>query len=117
MSRSASTILGGMMTGVGRKAATEYSFFAAVPIMLIATGYELFNLIRHSKFHMEGHVLTFVIGFVVSFIFAWIAVKAFIHIVSRHTLIPFAWYRLIVGATVFSVFAYYWYHGIAWAIQ
>jgi undecaprenyl-diphosphatase len=114
MSRSASTILGGMMSGVDRKTATEYSFFAAVPIMIAATCFECFK--KRAYFH-GAHVVTFAIGFIVSFIFAWIAVKVFIRIVSHHSLVPFAWYRLAVAATVFGVLAYYWHQGIQWVIQ
>jgi undecaprenyl-diphosphatase len=98
ISRSASTILGGMMTGVERKTATEYSFFAAVPIMIAATLYELY---KSRQLLDAAHAQTLAIGFVVSFIFAWLAVKTFIHFLSRHTLIPFAWYRLAVAGAVF----------------
>jgi len=97
MSRSASTILGGMIAGVDRKAATEYSFFAAVPIMIAATCYEFYKsyaILEQARFEILA------IGFVVSFISAWIAVKTFIHFLGRHTLAPFAWYRLVVGGVV-----------------
>lgn len=97
MSRSASTILGGMIVGVDRKAATEYSFFAAVPIMIAATLYELYK--SYSLFE-AAHLQMLAIGFIVSFISAWVAVKTFIHFLGRHTLVPFAWYRLIVGGVV-----------------
>jgi undecaprenyl-diphosphatase len=97
MSRSASTILGGMMLGVERTAATEYSFFAAVPLMIAATLYDFYK--KRGLFHAEQlQMLT--IGFIVSFIVAWIAVKFFMHFLSRHTLVPFGWYRLIVAAAV-----------------
>lgn len=97
MSRSGSTILGGMMSGVERKTATEYSFLAAVPIMLAATGYKFIQ-----KYHdlNLAQLKLIAIGFVVSFVAAWIAVKLFIHFVSRHTLIPFGVYRLLVAAAV-----------------
>jgi undecaprenyl-diphosphatase len=97
MSRSASTILGGMMSGLDRKTATEYSFFAAVPIMIAATLYKLIKVyptITAARFEILA------IGFVVSFIFAWLAVKLFISFLARHTLAPFGWYRLIVAGLV-----------------
>jgi undecaprenyl-diphosphatase len=102
MSRAASTILGGMISGVERKTATEYSFFAAVPIMIAATIFEL-----HTSYaHLAGHFQLVAIGFVVSFIFAWLAVKSFIHFLSRHTLIPFGWYRLaLAGVVLWFAFA------------
>ena len=97
MSRSASTIIGGMMVGVERKTATEYSFFAAVPIMIAATIYEFYK--NYAIFHV-AQLQILAVGFVVSFIFAWLAVKFFIHFLSRHTLAPFGWYRLALAAVV-----------------
>jgi undecaprenyl-diphosphatase len=97
MSRAASTILGGMISGVERKTATEYSFFAAVPIMIAATVFKLYK----SYAILNGHFQMLAIGFVVSFIVAWLAVKGFIWFLSRHTLVPFAWYRLALAAVVF----------------
>jgi undecaprenyl-diphosphatase len=103
MSRSAATICGGMMVGVERKTATEYSFFAAVPIMIAATCYEFYK-----SYHLlsAAHLGMFAIGFVVSFFSAWVAVRSFIGFLSRHTLAPFGWYRLIVAA-VFSWWAFF----------
>jgi len=97
MSRAASTILGGMISGLERKTATEYSFFAAVPIMIAAT---IFELYKSYKFLSAENFGMIAIGFVVSFIFAWLAVKFFIHFLSRHTLVPFGWYRLILAGLV-----------------
>jgi undecaprenyl-diphosphatase len=97
MSRAASTILGGMISGVERKTATEYSFFAAVPIMIAATVFE----IRKDYNHLAGHFEVVAVGFVVSFIVAWLAVKGFVWFLGRHTLTPFGWYRLVVAAVVF----------------
>ncbi len=96
MSRATSTILGGMMSGVERKTATEYSFFAAVPIMIAATVFEL----HKSYTILAGHFQMLTIGFVVSFMVAWLAVKGFIWFLGRHTLVPFGWYRLVVAGVV-----------------
>lgn len=103
MSRSASTIMGGMMVGVERRTATEYSFFAAVPIMCAATLYEFYK--NFASFHAE-QLQMLAVGFVVSFICAWLAVKFFIHFLSRHTLVPFAWYRLALAAAVLGLLFY-----------
>jgi undecaprenyl-diphosphatase len=97
MSRAASTILGGMICGVERKTATEYSFFAAVPIMIAAT---LYKLIKIYPLLTPDRFTILAIGFVISFIFAWLAVKFFIYFLSRHTLTPFAWYRLVLAGLV-----------------
>jgi undecaprenyl-diphosphatase len=106
MSRAASTILGGMISGVERKTATEYSFFAAVPIMILATVYELHKSYRD----LTGHIQVLAIGFVVSFVVAWLAVKGFVWFISRHTLVPFGWYRLCLAAVVFWAA---WKYGLA----
>lgn len=97
MSRSSSTILGAMMLGVERKTATEFSFFAAVPLLTAATFYELF---KSRGVLTAEHVPVFAIGFGVSFLAAWAAVKFFVRFLSRHTLEPFGWYRLAVSAVV-----------------
>lgn len=101
MSRSASTILGGMILGVERKTATYYSFFAAVPIMIAATGYELLKIAPT----LDGSRLGILaVGFLVSFLSAWAAVRLLVQFLSRHTLAPFGWYRLAVAA-VFGLLA------------
>ncbi|HMP74083.1 MAG TPA: undecaprenyl-diphosphate phosphatase [Kiritimatiellia bacterium] len=100
MSRSASTILGGMLLGLNRRAATEYSFFAAVPMMVAATVYDLYK--SWGTFDAQGWWVLGV-GFVMAFLSALVAVKAFVQFISRHTFVPFAWYRLGVAAVVFYV--------------
>jgi len=97
MSRSASTILGGMISGVERKTATEYSFFAAVPVMIAATGFKMVK----SRDALADHLPVLAVGFIVSFIVAWLAVKGFVWFLGRHTLVPFGWYRLALAGAVF----------------
>lgn len=100
-SRSASTIMGGMLLGARRQVAAEYSFIAAVPIMFAATGYDFLK--NYKLFNADD--LTFLaIGFVVSFLAAWVAVKVFIQLLKRWTLQPFASYRFVVAALVLLVF-------------
>ncbi len=97
-SRSAATIMGGMVLGARRKLAAEYSFIAAVPIMIAATGFDLVS----SWGGMDiSDFYTLAIGFIVSFISAWIAVKGFISLLGRITLRPFAWYRLAIAPAVY----------------
>jgi len=100
MSRASSTILGGMMVGVQRKTATEYSFYAAVPIMIAATGYEL---LKSTAAFDAMRIGVLAVGFAVSFLSAWAAVKLFLRFVGRHTLVPFGWYRLALAVVVFCV--------------
>jgi undecaprenyl-diphosphatase len=95
MSRSACTILGAMLLGLRRRAATEYSFFAAVPVMLAACSYDLYA----SRDILRADMIPFfATGFITAFVSALAAVKFFIHFVSRHTFTPFAWYRLALAA-------------------
>jgi len=99
-SRSAATIMGGMILGGQRKMAAEYSFVTAVPIMFAATGYDLY---KSWSFLSVEDVPFFAVGFVVSFISAWLAVKGFIHLLGKVTLRPFAWYRIVLALIVFFV--------------
>lgn len=97
-SRSASTIMGGMLLGLDRKTAAEYSFIAAVPVMVGATLFEMLD-----SFHLltGEYMVFFAVGFIVSFISAWFAVKAFIALLGKITLRPFAIYRLILAVAVY----------------
>ncbi len=97
-SRSAATIIGGMFLGASRKTAAEYSFIAAVPIMIAATGYEI--LTNRHLFSMDD-VAFFAVGMAGSFFFALLAVKVFIMLLGRMTLRPFAVYRLVLAPLVY----------------
>lgn len=96
-SRSASTIMGGMLLGAKRTVAAEYSFIAAVPIMFAATGYDF---LKNYELFESGDLIFLLIGFVVSFIAAWLAIKGFIVLLGRLTLRPFAVYRLALAALI-----------------
>lgn len=95
MSRSASTIMGGMIAGLSVKAAAEFSFFLAMPTMVAASGYSLlkgFSGMTGEQWQALG------IGFVVSFVVALLAVDKFLSYLQRNALKPFAYYRIAVGA-------------------
>ncbi len=94
MSRSSSTILGGMMLGVERKTAAEYSFFAAVPLLSAAALYDLY---KSRSLLSAADLPWFAIGLVVSYLLAWFSVRFLIGFLGRHTLAPFGWYRLVVA--------------------
>ena len=100
-SRSGATIMGGMMFGLSRQVATEFSFFLSVPIMFAATGYQL---AKYRDLLTATDLAPFVVGFVVSFVFALIAVKALIRYVASHDFNAFAWYRIALGAVVLWYF-------------
>lgn len=96
-SRSAATIMGGMLCGADRKLAAEYSFLAAVPIMCAATGYKL---LKTWRLYATDDLLFLGVGFVVAFVSAWAAVTFFISLLQRFTLRPFAFYRLALAPLV-----------------
>jgi undecaprenyl-diphosphatase len=96
-SRAAATIVGGMLLGLNRKSAAEFSFLIAVPVLFAATGYELIKLRNQLAFEDS---LLLGVGFIVSFVVALITVKGFVSFLEHGKLTPFAWYR-IVAAPVF----------------
>ncbi|SBW11085.1 Undecaprenyl-diphosphatase [uncultured delta proteobacterium] len=97
-SRSASTIMGGMLAGARRDVAAEYSFIAAVPIMFAATSFDLYMSFDILK---AGDIPFFLLGMAVSLIVALLAIKIFMGLVGRISLRPFAWYRLALAPLVF----------------
>lgn len=96
-SRAAATMVGGMLLGLDRKSAAEFSFLIAVPVMFAATGYELITLRDQMS---AADTVQLAVGFVVSFFVALLAVKGLVSFLQRGKLTPFAWYR-IVAAPIF----------------
>jgi undecaprenyl-diphosphatase len=96
-SRSGATIMGGLIFGLNRKTATEFSFFLAIPTMFAATAYELY---KNWALLRADDLPVFVVGFVASFLAAMWAVKSFIKFISNHTFVVFAWYRIAFGLIV-----------------
>lgn len=93
-SRSAATIVGGMLLGLDRRSAAEFSFLIAVPVLLAAECYELIKI--RALFSTQD-LTQFAIGFLVSFVVALLTVKGFIRYLGRWNLVPFAWYRIVVA--------------------
>lgn len=100
-SRSGATISGGMLMGVSRYAASEFSFLLAVPMMMGATALDLY---KSWKFLSASDIPMFAVGFVTAFIVALVAIKTFLQLIKRISFIPFAIYRFIVAAAVYVVF-------------
>ena len=100
MSRSGSTIIGGLLAGLDRKVATEYSFFLALPTIIAATLYETWK--ARGTF-TEQDFLALALGMVISFLVAWAVIAAFLTYVQRHTLRAFAYYRIMLGVLVMLV--------------
>jgi undecaprenyl-diphosphatase len=93
-SRSGATIMGGYALGLSRTAATEFSFFLAIPVMFAAT---LFDLLKSWGSLAGTDLPFFAVGFIVSFLSALVVVKAFLTYVSSHSFAVFAWYRIAFG--------------------
>jgi undecaprenyl-diphosphatase len=94
--------MGGMLFGLSRAVATEFSFFLAIPVMFAATGYEM---VKNRALLSAGDLETIAVGFVVSFVFALVAVKALIRYVASHDFRAFAWYRIALGIAVLAYFS------------
>lgn len=100
-SRSAATIMGGMVGGLSREAAAEFSFFLAIPIMCAACGFSMLKyVLKHPSITLQ-QVLLIVIGTLVSFLVAWAVIKWFMAYVRRKTFTPFALYRIVLAIIVF----------------
>ena len=95
VSRSASTIVGGMFLGVSRRVAAEFSFFAAIPVLAGASALDLF---KHRSLLTADHLPLFAIGLIVSFVVAIVSVRWFVRFISTHTMVGFGVYRIIAGA-------------------
>ncbi len=102
VSRSMSTIVGGMTRGLSRKNAAEFSFFLAVPTMAAATGWKVFKLITsETGFELlKDNIGILILGNVVAFIVALLAIKFFIGFVTKYGFKVFGWYRIIVGGII-----------------
>jgi undecaprenyl-diphosphatase len=106
VSRSGATIMGGYWLGLSRAAATEFSFFLAIPVMIAATTYDL---LANLDVLTSEDIPIFVMGFVVSFVSALVVVRLFLSFVSRSTFVPFALYRIVFGAALLL-----WYRAHPW---
>lgn len=102
-SRSAATIIGGWMMGLSSVAAAEFSFFLAIPTMIIATG---FSLLKSGSTLTLPEVMALIVGFVISFVVALVVVAKFIEFLKTKTMKGFAIYRIIVGILILA-FAYF----------
>lgn len=98
MSRSASTIIGGWISGLSTVAATEFSFFLAIPIMVGASG---LKLVKYGSAFSKGEVIILVIGFIVAFLSALVCVERFVEYLKKKPMKNFAYYRLILAAVLF----------------
>jgi undecaprenyl-diphosphatase len=102
ISRSGATIIGGLLAGMDRRVATEYSFFLALPTMIIATTYKIFKSMTQMT---QTDLFALALGLLVSFVVAWIVIAAFLAFVKHHSLRAFAYYRIVLGIIVLMIFS------------
>lgn len=98
-SRSGATIIGGLFFGLSRRAATEFSFFLAIPTLTAAALYDLY---KHRALLDSGDAGVFAVGFIAAFISALVAVRGLIRYVSDHDFTVFAWYRIVFGLLILA---------------
>ena len=104
VSRSMATIVGGMSQRLTRKAAAEFSFFLAVPTMLAATVYKVYDLVKDGGVEIiTDNLSTLLIGNAVAFIVALLAIKFFIGFVTKYGFRAFGWYRILVGGLILGL--------------
>ncbi len=93
-SRAGATIMGAMFFGTSRQAATEFSFFLAIPTMFAATFYDVY---KHWQLLHLNDLATFAVGFAAAFVSAFFAVRALLRYIAQHSFTAFAWYRIVFG--------------------
>src|SRR6266849_4953067 len=108
-SRSGATIIGGMLFGLSRKAATEFSFFLAVPTLIAAGGYDL---LKHRALFSAQDLAPLGVGLVVAFASAFVLIRWLIRYVATHDFRPFAWYRVVFGIAVLLTAYFGW---VSWS--
>jgi undecaprenyl-diphosphatase len=104
-SRSGATIIGGLFFGLSRRAATEFSFFLAIPTLIVATVYQLWK--ERALLSMDD-VGMWAVGFVAAFVSAFLCVRWLLRYISSHDFTPFAWYRIAFGIVVLATAHYGW---------
>jgi len=98
-SRSGATIVGGMLFGLSRRVATEFSFFLAVPTLMAAGAYDLY---KHRALFSMADTPVFAVGLVVSFVSAFVVIRWLVRYVATHDFTAFAWYRIVFGVVVLA---------------
>nr|WP_203525726.1 undecaprenyl-diphosphate phosphatase [Crenobacter caeni] len=109
-SRSGATIIGGMLFGLDRKVATEFSFFLAVPTMFAATFYDVY---KNWALFSAADIPVFAVGLVSAFVSAFVVVRWLVRFVSGHTFNAFAWYRIAFGLIILATWQFGW---VSWSM-
>lgn len=107
-SRSGATIIGGMLLGLSRQTATEFSFFLAMPTLIGAGAYSLF---KHRALLGVQDIPMFLVGLVFAFLSAWVCVRWLLRYIAQHSFVPFAYYRIVFGLVVLAT---WWTGTVDW---
>jgi undecaprenyl-diphosphatase len=110
VSRSGATIIGAMWLGFNRKAATEFSFFLAIPMLFGAAAYDLY---KNHALLTTADIPMFAVGLVVSYLSAWVCVKWLLRFVADHSFVVFAWYRIAFGGLILLTAVFGWVDWVA----
>lgn len=104
-SRSGSTIIGGMLFGLSRQVATDFSFFLGIPILVGAGGYSLY---KERALLSAADVPMFAVGLLFAFLSAWVCIRWLLRYVASHSFVPFAWYRIAFGVLILLTAHFGW---------
>jgi undecaprenyl-diphosphatase len=108
-SRSGATIIGGMLLGLSRKAATDFSFYLAIPTLI---GAGVYSLYKERALLSAADIPLFAVGLLLSFVSAWLCVRWLLKYIATHSFVPFAWYRIAFGIVVLATA---WSGLVVWA--
>ncbi len=101
-SRAGSTIAGDLIIRISRKAAAEFSFLLAIPVMGAVTAYDL---LKHYRELLQGDLTAYGVGFIVAFVVAYITIKLFLSFISKFSFVPFGIYRIMFGAFLLYIYS------------
>ena len=104
-SRSGSTIIGGLLCGMSRPAASQFTFFLAIPVMAGASGLKLVKFLAKGGVFTLAEISALLVGCIVAFVVSMLAIRFLMNYVKKHTFTAFGWYRIALGIVVLGVWA------------
>ena len=104
-SRSGSTIIGGLLCGMSRACASQFTFFLAIPVMAGASGLKLVKFLAGGGVFTVGEIGALLVGCIVAFVVSILAIRFLMDYVKKHTFTAFGWYRIALGIVVLGVWA------------
>lgn len=104
-SRSGSTIIGGLLCGMSRPAASQFTFFLAIPVMAGASGLKLVKFLAKGGVFTLAEISALLVGCIVAFVVSMLAIRFLMNYVKKHTFTAFGWYRIALGIVVLGIWA------------